>query len=175
MDIWTPWCHFGGIDIAFTCVIFMISGMYLKDFIEKIRTNKKLLVLVTTIIFVITFYISKANGDDSVGGYIFVYARYGKNYLIYLVNGIVMCLGMVLLAILLEKLKCLSWLGKYSLAIMALYYFVFEITTPIFTDIVKYYAIFATLIDSILTIIVCVPLIMFFNKYLPEAIGKNKV
>ena len=168
-----PWRHFGGIDVAFTCVIFMISGMYLKDFIEKIRTNKKLLVLVTTIIFVITFYISKANGDDSVGGYIFVYAIYGKSYLIYLINGVAMCLGVLLLSVLLENIKILSYIGKNSLAIMALHCFVFEITTPIVLDIVKCNEVLGTLVNSILTIIICVPFIIFLKIYIPEALGRK--
>ena len=172
-NIEVPWRHFGGIDVAFTSVIFMISGMYLRIFIEKIKTNKQLLLVLTIVIFVITFYISKINADDSVGGYIFVYAIYGKSYLIYLINGVAMCLGVLLLSLLLENIKILSYVGKNSLAIMVLHCFVFEITVPIVLDIVKYNEVFVTLVNSILTIIICVPFIIFLKNYIPEAIGKK--
>lgn len=172
--IWTPYGLFGGVNIAITCVIFMIAGESLKPVIG-ILYKKHIIMNISLILGIIICgtYVSRLNADENVGGYIVAYANYGKNYYIYIINAICMCFMVVVLSFFLEKLKFLVWMGKYSMAIMVMHYFVFEYTVPICTNLISINGVFAAFINTCLTIIVCVPFVLVFERLIPEIIGKT--
>ncbi len=171
-QIWMPWCHIWGIDIAFTSVIFMICGNLLSPVVEKLRTKKFISLIIVAIVLGVSIYTTKQNADESVGGYIYVYANYGKSYYIYIVNALAICFAIIVVSFFFEKSKVLKRLGEYSLAIMVLHYFVFEITVPWFSGMVQINAILATTLNTIITLIVCIPFVFVLMHVLPESIGK---
>lgn len=59
------------------------------------------------------------------------------------------------------------------MAIMVMHYFVFEYTVPICTNLISINGVFAAFINTCLTIIVCVPFVLVFERLIPEIIGKT--
>lgn len=173
--IWMPYCHFAGIDIAFTCVLFMISGELLKPIITYCAQKKIVKGIIIVLAFILNTVVSEINADETVGGYVVAYADFGKNYYIYIIiNAVIMCFAIVMLSTYLKRIKIFAWLGKYSIVIMVLHYFIFEYTSPICARIADWNTMLGVLTNTLLAIVLCIPFIFFLERYLPEAIGKMR-
>lgn len=171
-SIWMPYGHAWGINISFIMCIFMILGNIIKPAIDVLNTKIYLKMIFILSGVLINAVISNINADRSVGGYIVAYGNYGKNIFVFILNATIMCIVIILFATFFTKIRWVAWIGKYSIVIMVLHYFLFEYTVPIASYIVSYNVILGVFFNTILVFIFSIPFICLFKRYCPQLIGK---
>lgn len=163
-----PW----SIDVAFVAVTFIGFGYLIKEWLLKIefKTNKTLLLV--SIFFTIGVIVSLLNGkiDMRINHY--------NNPILFLIGSIS---GILLYTILFKNFSekyCLKWLGINSLLIYALHLKLepFAWAVPFLPKLLHdYTGIIGALWISGWEILISIPIILFFNRYLYFIFGKKVV
>lgn len=168
-SVWTPYGYPWGFDVAFTGIIFIIIGKGLEKVVNKIKEKKSLTILIASGGLILNTVIAPLNYSEDKQ-YIMAYASFGQNYYIYIVNAAIASIGIILLCTLVKRSVVIKWIGRNSNGIMILHYFIFEFTIAIANPFVQYNQILAAGVLTISTIVLCVPIILLLQKYIPEII-----
>jgi len=168
-----PW----GIDIALSMLLFYGLGVNLKsEFLEKNR-NKASLSGLLIISFFVVLIIARLNGKIEVSD------NYFGNYIYFVLGALAGIIFIVSLSMLIAQVKLkyslLSFLGRNSLIIFGLHLyagsFVKTISAFVFHLPLSIYEIpSVSLLLTIFSIVVLLPVVFFINKYLPFVVGKSR-
>lgn len=166
-----PWY----IDLAAVSMPFFIFGTYLKQYLDKIKSNYFLLVSMT--IFVVSWLVNY----KIKGNVIDIYNNSLGNVLLFYLSGIFGSFSTILICIKLKKFikfGLLQYLGKNSI----IYYMMHQtLAIPICNFILKQIAINFTflhgwlffLIKSIFVIVFITPFVILINKKFPYILGRK--
>lgn len=167
-----------GLDIAFTGTVFMIAGSYLRKISDiMLKYNKLLLLPISLILTVCGVLCAKINIPYDSWISIMALGIYGKSYIFYIFSAGISSFAMTLFSIICEKIRLFSWLGKNSLIIMAVHYIIFPLTVKLSLYLTAGVRIAKNitlpLLNSLFTVALCIPVILFINKFAPVLNGKN--
>ena len=166
------WGIFWGIDIALTGEIFILIGYLLKHPMEILYQKKRTVIVIVLVACIcVGTYLAQTNPPTECWVTIMALAYYGKSYILFLFTAVLNTIGICCLAILLEKVTILVWMGEGSLFLMAVHYIIFPYTISLSTQLV-YNSIGIALLNAVLCTIVCIPALFFINYYIPILKGK---
>lgn len=171
-----------GADIALLGTMFIIIG-YLFKYAFVVMCNSlskgKILALATFSI-ILSFIVAQYNMPND-GWPVVVMARglYGKIPILFVITAIISMVGIVGISIVLEKCKGLVWIGQNSMTIFLIHIIIFSYTLPICDILNKQIVYFESnigncwlvLANSVLCTIICIPLICFIKRYIPNLVG----
>ena len=168
-----------GIDIAFTGTVFMVTGSYLRKLSDiMIRHRKLLLMPIALILAVCGAFFAKINVPNDSWVSIMALGIYGKSYPLYILSAGISTFALTLFSIVCEKIRIFSWLGANSLVIMAVHYIIFPFTVKLSLYLTSGGGVAKNitlpLINSLFTLVICIPIILFINNFVPALNGKDK-
>ena len=168
-----PW----GMNIAVVMLVFYGTGSLLRFWFLAEAKSKLILFSETVISAVVVLLVAQWNGKIEVSAH-----EYG-HYLYFLVGAFAGILFAVSLSILIDQaglnLNFLQFIGKNTLIILALHliagsgvkavsFYILDLPMSI------YEITWVKIVYSLLSVIILIPGMLFFNKYLPFLIGKSK-
>lgn len=175
VHVFLPW----GINVALSVMIFYGVGvLYNKYLAGKYMQNKGLVLLVFIVALSITYAVSVLNGKIEVS------MREFNNYLYYLIGGFIGILMVVAFSKLEErKLGVIKWqkfIGENTIIILALHLMAASFLKGIMFYLLKLDInsfqehILLSILFSIASILVLIPVILFVNRYIPWVIGRKR-
>ncbi len=116
-----------GIDIALTCLIFMILGKYIRLLIDWCRKLSFVFVLsISALMTVIAILISLNNVPEGYDNCVVALGAYGRNYLLFIIAALLNTSAVALMCARLERqMKWLRFICRNTYFFMGvpLYYF----------------------------------------------------
>lgn len=157
-------------NTALIAINFYTFGNLLKDRLLKIENISNGIL---TLLFFLSIIVNMLNGRIDMSG-----NHYSNIILFYLtaILGIIFIFGFI------KKIKVannfIEWIGQNTLIILAYHLRAMTFIKLILSIILKINFpednLFLNIIFSIIQILLCIPVIFIFNKYLPFLIGKKK-
>lgn len=170
-----------GWDIAFCGCAFMIIGSRSAAAVESLRKLPAVLKLAVAVTAVVLAYypFDKMNLEYCAEfGYAssptMAWGFYGRIEL-FIISGCLGTIGVLAISMLLEKYVFLAWMGRFSLAIMAVHMLLFSAGVTAFCDACLAFENGPLLRPSMAVVIIfllCIPLCVIINWACPELNGK---
>ncbi|HJB74946.1 MAG TPA: acyltransferase family protein [Candidatus Eubacterium faecale] len=153
----------GCVAALFVCVGVMLSELK-SNFKKVLRFIKKYKVLFTFVLLALNVLLTVLNGKVSLSEF-----NFGKNYVLYLINGVVGSLFLLLLCKCIEKpkLRLINYCGKNSLVIMAVHMEIMALVGAVLAFLLpETSALFICLniIISFVVSVLCIPFVNFVLK-----------
>ena len=168
-----PW----SIDIALPMIVFYGVGSLLKNPLLKMDKNVFRYLLLSILSFAVVFLLYEVNAEVKV--FINVYGNY-VYFFIGAFAGILFSVSMLkMLDIYLKPVRFLQFIGENTLIILALHLIAGSVVKAVSFYILDlpmsiYEITWVKIVYSLLSVIILIPGMLFFNKYLPFLIGKSK-
>lgn len=171
--------RFFGFDIAFSGCLFMIIGEEYSemfgDYWEKRPVFVKLIlgmILFAAAYAFVTLnlpYLEKS-GHKSVVMAVGAYGRYD----LFLAGAVAGSLGLLMIAMLFQKVRLFAYMGRFSLVIMAVHYILFNIVKPLCNPIqeMRYGGQLFPITVTLCCFVICIPLCIIIDRTVPELNGK---
>lgn len=163
-----PW----GLDIAFMGCVFIICGLLLKEVVQRILANKWIVVVCFVICISIGITIALHNQPDDMWVTIMALAMYGHNWILFIIGAVCSTLAIVIVSWWLKNISILTWIGENSLLVMVVHYIIFPYTVKISANLMMGHDVLIALLNALLTIMVCIPIIIIVKHYAPILEGK---
>lgn len=168
-----PFC----VGLSFLYLPFLMLGEYSYKLFRQARENKYGMLGGVTTVLILLAVVSFTCGD--LRNYHMMGHSYGCWWIFYLIaSSLIVSVLIVCYFISKSKSSFLSWLGKNSLIIMCLHGPVYRVVLKI-SSIISGYEILVirdllllSVIISLVTIIILLPIIFFINKKIPFVLGK---
>lgn len=179
---------FGG-DIAMVAAALMLVGQVLVGVVECLREGKwtvKLAALVICLIIsVVSCYTNMPYYIDEAGifGYkevvIMAQGYFGWNGMLFMISSVSTCMVILIVAMYLEKiLPSMARWGQYSMGFMLMHGKLFPLAVTILTGLIgintQISPFLFALISTFIVTVLCMPIIVAVNKFLPQLLGKAK-
>lgn len=171
-----------GLDIACVSAVLMLLGGLAVPSIEWLRhqkTNvKALILLVMLILSVVLAYVNMPIYVNDQGMVVYrasvwmAHGYFGVNIILFLASSIVSCAVILLLSMFLENCEKLAQLGQYTMGFMMTHGIGFRITSAIL-DFQNIPRILLAAIATIVTVLICVPMVLFIKHFVPVLMGKT--
>lgn len=168
-----PW----SIDIALPMIVFYGVGSLLKNPLLKMDKNVFRYLLLSILSFAVVFLMYKVNAEVKV--FINVYGNY-VYFFIGAFAGILFSVSMLkMLDIYLKSVRFLQFIGENTLIILALHLIAGSVVKAVSFYILDlpmsiYEITWVKIVYGLLSIIILIPVMLFFNRFLPSLIGKSK-
>lgn len=170
MPIRLPW----GIDIAFSSIVFFGLGYLFKKIaiVEKFVFDKKFLFLFIGLLLNMFFVLNMIKDNYKIDMNLNKLNHYYDFYL-PAISGILL---IICISSLIKSSKFLGFIGKNSLIIMATHAPLLTLVRKALsiTGIFQNNSLIYSLVQTIITMIVLMPVIYIINRYLPFILGKRK-
>lgn len=167
------WGIIFGFDIALTGAIYVILGKYIRILFDYIINKKAYILFAVIWVFIpLGWFIAHNNVADGYDVNIMAWAVYGKSYILGFVAAILNICGLLSACYFLRNIRFLPWLGKTTMLIMCIHPIVFQYSV-VFCALHCGTEIFLALLNSIITVLISIPVFLFVNRYIPILIGKR--
>ncbi len=167
------WGRWFGFDIAFTGVVYMIIGIYARKVFDFLLNRKKYILLCVLPVFIpLGWLIAQNNILEGFNTYIMAWAVYGDSYTMGILSASLSIFGVLSICAILRKIGFLSFLGRNSMTIICLHRLIFPFSIP-FSVLHFTNDMLIPFVNTLISIIVSVPIILFFNRYCPAIVGKR--
>lgn len=168
-----PW----SIDIALPMIVFYGVGSLLKEPLLKMDKNVFRYLLLSILSFAVVFLMYKVNAEVKV--FINVYGNYFYFFVGAFAGIIFSVSALKMLDIYLKPVRFLQFIGENTLIILALHLIAGSVVKAVSFYILDlpmsiYEITWVKIVYSLLSVIILIPGMLFFNKYLPFLIGKSK-
>ena len=167
------WGRWFGYDIAFTGVVYMIIGIYARKMFDYLLNRKNYVLLCVLPVFIpLGWLIACNNLLDGFNTNIMAWAVYGESYILGILSACFSILGVLSLCVIIRNMGFISFLGQNSMTIICLHRLIFRFSIP-FSVLHFNNDMMISLENTIITIIVSIPIILFVNRYCPAIVGKK--
>lgn len=169
-----PW----SIDIALPMIVFYGIGSLLKEPLLKMDKKISRYLLWSILSFGVVFLMYKVNAEVKV--FINVYGNY-CSFFVGALAGIIFSLSIFkILDIYLKPIRFLQFIGENTLIILALHLISGSVVKAVSFYILNlpmsiYEMTWVKILYSLLSIVILIPGMHFFNKYFPFFVGKSKI
>ena len=168
-----------GIDISFLGLSFMLIGNFLikptMKYIETLNKIKAGWILIFMCSLIIGIFISIYNAPVNKTYWVTVMAvgEYGKNVVLFFDGAIINSIAILLICNHIKN-NVLLYLGQHTLIIMGVHYILFPFTLHITVEILRNinYSVLIAILNSLFTIILCIPISYLVDKFCPCLNGK---
>tara|TARA_R110002049_G_scaffold285380_2_gene466220 strand:+ start:249 stop:1391 length:1143 start_codon:yes stop_codon:yes gene_type:complete len=167
------------IHTAIVAVGFYLLGFVIYPYINKlVKSGKWIFIPLMLIGFVGLFFTYNRNNSFVGFNVNMITAQYG-NLLWFVLSSFLGILGIISLSILLKTNKVFDFIGKNTLILIGLngvfYAFINKHLGDLFPDYDSWWLITGyALVVSVLSLLVCYPIINMLNKYVPQLFGNAK-
>lgn len=169
-----------GSDIAFSGCLFMIIGRGWAELFETFYKGRFWYVKILSggILFLCTYLIGNSNLPylelEGYHGVVMARAVYGR-YDLFLAGAVLGSFGLLLIAMLLERVRLLAYMGRFSLLIMAVHYILFSYVKPLCDRVLDmpYGEFVYPAVITIGCLLLCIPLCYIIDWAIPELNGKT--
>lgn len=175
-----PW----GLNSAIAGLGFMLTGYAIKEFMDKFQHKKiwwhLLAITVSASIFVFGITIQGANPD-----FVMMFAGEYGNPILFIINAFSGCGIIISFSVILTKLwekhskskvrKFTIWLGQNTIGVFLLHFpIVHELIGPTLVSCLGMNVanLWTALLAALITLIICCPIVLAVNRYLPVLFGK---
>lgn len=159
------------INTAFTMIIFYSLGYSFKSNIKNIKFNKKTLICISIIFFIIGLVIGLYNGRIRYSVNVY------NNMLLFFIGSISSIISYISISYLINKNKLLEYIGKNTLTILVVHKFpilFFQVVVPYTSKLLANNNIPISFIVALVSISLCLVFDLFVKKFCPIVIGQTK-
>ncbi len=167
------------IHTAIVAIGFYLIGYFVYPYINKLIKIAKWAFIPLMLIGFVGLFFTYDNNSPFLGFNVNMFAAQYGDLILFVVSSFLGILGIIALSVLLKSNKIFDFIGKNTLILIGLngifFSFINKHLGALFLDNGNWWQItLYALLVSVLSLLVCYPVINLLNKYIPQLVGRSR-